>query len=120
MIWLELNELGTPRVGSKMTKFNVTPTTLKKKRATATKKPHKKNGKEKDQDSNSKNWKDHEVETTISLHGKMEPIFLKNSKEERHDLVLHILNFWKKNITKITFQIFPISPSKGLGLGPLH
>ena len=63
----------------------VGPSTPKKKGAGAPKKPRKKNvkkEKEEDEEFGSKNWKDHDVETMISLRGEMEPKFLKNVKKQ--------------------------------------
>ena len=60
----------------------VSPSTPRKKGVGALNKPRKKNVKEEDEESSSKNWKDHDVETMISLHGKMELEFLKNSKKQ--------------------------------------
>ena len=37
---------------------------------------------EKDEESNSNHWKDHDMETMISLQGEMEPDFLKNVKKQ--------------------------------------
>ena len=56
----------------------VGPPAPRKKGIGAPIKPHKKNVKEEDEESSSKNWKDHDVETMISLRGEMEPEFLKN------------------------------------------
>ena len=67
----------------------VAPQTLEKKGVTTSKKPQKKNVKdvEEDEESGSKNWKDCDVQTIISLHNKMEPYFWRT---QRNKIKFHI------------------------------
>lgn len=60
------------------------PPALKKREVATSKKCWKKNVKdvEEDEKYGSKNWKDYDVKTMISLHGEMEPQFLKNAKKQ--------------------------------------
>ena len=75
----------------------VAPPALKKKGAATAKKPRKENVKkekvEEGEESGSKNWKDHDVETMISLRGEMEPEFLKNIKKQGNVLCLFAFAF---------------------------
>ena len=66
----------------------IPPLAPKKKGVAVSKKPRKKKEVkevkevEEDEESNSKKWRDRDVETMIAMRGEMEPEFLKNAKKQ--------------------------------------